>query len=190
MNDLISLPKSQKELLDWLVDEFPNGAFEVRWVVKGFVISGHDGNGVPGVFTRNRLDALEAAGFIELQKRESSGVLIGYGVPRLAVWHVNILPAAFALLSTKTGALITSRSTYSSKEMTALLDEIDTLFKDDDIAELCFQMGIDYENISGKTKRARIRDLVDQMRRNNRLLALVVRIIKARPNHSWENVFF
>ena len=54
-------------------------------------------------------------------------------------------------------------------------------FNSGDLKDLCFRLGVDYEDIPGPGKQAKIRELIQYMGRHSRTCDLVNAIGKARP---------
>ncbi len=54
-------------------------------------------------------------------------------------------------------------------------------FNSSDLQHLCFQLGVDYEDIPGPGKQAKIRELIQYMNRHSQLCDLVQAVGKARP---------
>lgn len=54
-------------------------------------------------------------------------------------------------------------------------------FNSSDLQQLCFQLGVDYEDIPGPGKQAKIRELIQYMNRHSQLCDLVQAVGKARP---------
>lgn len=51
---------------------------------------------------------------------------------------------------------------------TELRDFIDRYFDDNELRDLCFDLGIDYQNLSGDNKSAKIRELIMHCERYGR----------------------
>lgn len=56
----------------------------------------------------------------------------------------------------------------------------------DDIRDLCFELGIDYENLPGDSKKAKARELLIYCRSRAKLDGLVQRLKISRPEVDWE----
>ena len=59
---------------------------------------------------------------------------------------------------------------------------IKTYFDDNEIRDICFQLGVDYEDLPGQGKGAKARDLVQFMERRDRLDELVRKVRQVRPH--------
>lgn len=66
--------------------------------------------------------------------------------------------------------------------MAELNNFINPRFDEDEVRGIIFDMGIDYENLGGDSKSAKIRELILFCQRHNRLDELRERIIQARPH--------
>ncbi|MCP5096098.1 MAG: SAVED domain-containing protein [Chloroflexi bacterium] len=70
----------------------------------------------------------------------------------------------------------------------ALVQNIETGFNDSDLRDLCFQLGIEYENIAGQTRRDKIRELVLHTQRHSTLDTLTTTAAILRPRMVWQTV--
>lgn len=59
---------------------------------------------------------------------------------------------------------------------------ISTYFDDNEIQDICFQLDVDYEDLAGQTKSAKVRNLIQHMERRNRLDELIIKVQQLRPN--------
>lgn len=58
-------------------------------------------------------------------------------------------------------------------------------YSDEELKDLCFEMGIDYESVDGLTKQGRIRALVGHFYRRDTLTDFIEFIAADRPNYKW-----
>jgi hypothetical protein len=68
------------------------------------------------------------------------------------------------------------------QQLTALRKLLAERFSDDELRALCFDLGLDYENLRGGGKAARALDLVDTLNRHGQLADLVKMILQTRPD--------
>ncbi len=66
--------------------------------------------------------------------------------------------------------------------------KISASFNIDELHTLCFDMGLDYEAISGENKDAKIRELIELLQRQKRMSELVGVLEKVRPNENWNKI--
>lgn len=66
-----------------------------------------------------------------------------------------------------------------------LRDKLDKYFSLEEFQALCFELGVDYENLEGNTKLLRIQSLVINLERRGRLLELTNIARKRRPHVQW-----
>lgn len=66
-----------------------------------------------------------------------------------------------------------------------LKENLKAFFDETDIKELCFDLNIDYEDLSGETKRAKIMALITYTRNQGRLQDLWDYSRRLRPNLEW-----
>ena len=67
----------------------------------------------------------------------------------------------------------------------ALRDQIDQHFNDEELRQLCFDLGTDAENLLGNTRKAKAQSLVEHCLRRNRLPQLGKRCRELRPAVVW-----
>ncbi len=70
-------------------------------------------------------------------------------------------------------------------DLVKLSDQIAEYFNAEELADLCFRLGIDFENLPGGTRAARARELIDYCRRHGRLDELVAASRQLRPHVPW-----
>ena len=58
-------------------------------------------------------------------------------------------------------------------------------FAESELEDLCFDLGLDYENLSGESKAAKARELIEYMERVGRYDELVQKTRELRPNAPW-----
>ena len=69
--------------------------------------------------------------------------------------------------------------------LTALHQLLIQHFDDSELQTLCFDLGVDYENLPGQTKADKARELVEYMQRRNRLADLIQLCQQLRPSATW-----
>ncbi len=69
-----------------------------------------------------------------------------------------------------------------SIDLPRLLQQVRALFSDGELRDLCFDLGVDYENLAGATKSDKARELILYMERQARLPDLVNRVFELRPH--------
>lgn len=79
-------------------------------------------------------------------------------------------------------------ATNSAKFLSDLHKQIDERFSFSEVRTLCFDMGIDFDNVPGDTKSAFIRNLLVSVAREGRLQELVDLVREQRSFINWENV--
>lgn len=73
----------------------------------------------------------------------------------------------------------------SSQQLRIALNDY---FNTDELVELCFTLGIDYENLSGEAKAEKVIELILYSERHGRTDDLITTIQRARPNIDWEKI--
>ena len=76
----------------------------------------------------------------------------------------------------------------SAQYLSKLHKQIDQYFSFSEVRTLCFDLGVDYENIPGDHRSAFIRNLIVSLAKQNRLQELVAHIKAQRPFVDWDNV--
>lgn len=79
-------------------------------------------------------------------------------------------------------------ATQSAEYLSSLHKTIDSYFGLDEVNTLCFYLGVDFDNLRGETKQARIRELIVTLARDGRLQSLVDRLRQERANVRWQDV--
>ncbi len=67
-------------------------------------------------------------------------------------------------------------------DLPQLRDFIVRNFNDNELRDLCFDLGIEYENLGGDNKSAKARELVAYSQRHGRLAELETTCLRLRPN--------
>lgn len=65
---------------------------------------------------------------------------------------------------------------------------LNSYFNDDELRDLCFTLGIDYENLGGDTKSEKVLELIQYCERHGRSDDLINTIQRYRPNVDWEHL--
>ncbi len=79
-------------------------------------------------------------------------------------------------------------TTRSAQYLGTLHKQINTYFNFSEVKTLCFNLGVDHENIPGDGRSAFIRNLVVSMAKRNRLQELVDHVREERSFVEWQNV--
>lgn len=72
--------------------------------------------------------------------------------------------------------------------LAALRQRIGTTLNEDDLQNICFDLGVDYENLSGTTLTGKIRELLESLGKQNRVSELVVLLARDRPMIDWTRI--
>ena len=75
----------------------------------------------------------------------------------------------------------------ASKEMTALLHQLNAHFDESELRALCFDLHIEPENLPGQTRQDRARALIRYMLRRGRIGELYTQCETLRPNERWRH---
>lgn len=73
----------------------------------------------------------------------------------------------------------------SSLNKTELRKRIEEYLNKEDLKTLCVDLGVDYDNLSGEEKASKVRELIELMQRQGRVLALINELKTLRPNVKW-----
>lgn len=71
---------------------------------------------------------------------------------------------------------------------TALLKELSRTFNDEELADLCFDLDIDYEELDGSNRRAKARELITYCERRDMVSELIAACAEMRGNIDWYNL--
>lgn len=74
----------------------------------------------------------------------------------------------------------------NSAQLVTLADLTSRYFNLADVRDLCFRLGIDYEDVAGAGKSDKIRELVLMVERNGRSPELITLLKQLRPHVNWD----
>lgn len=74
------------------------------------------------------------------------------------------------------------------RKMRQIRDGLVTHFDDSELRDLCFDLGIDYDTLSGENLADRARELILHHQRRQQLNKLIERCKLLRPSTDWPNV--
>ena len=77
---------------------------------------------------------------------------------------------------------------FTVKYLARLRQDIVEHFDDSDLRDLCFDMGIDYDDLPGQSKKDKARELIARCKRTSRIRDLLAKLKDLRPKDSWEDV--
>lgn len=69
--------------------------------------------------------------------------------------------------------------------LTALRRRIGVTFNEDELQTICFDLALDYDNLAAATFAGKIRELLEELVRQNRVSELVVILARERPAVDW-----
>ncbi len=73
----------------------------------------------------------------------------------------------------------------AKRDRAKFLRLLDASFKEDELAELCFELDIDFENLAGDTKKDKARELLIHCERNGLTSTLRLAVRQKRPHIQW-----
>lgn len=76
-------------------------------------------------------------------------------------------------------------ATESAQYLSGLLARMSPAFTQDELKTLCFELGVDFDNLAAETKDGRMRELILQFARGGRLPALLAELRAERPDEMW-----
>ncbi len=79
-------------------------------------------------------------------------------------------------------------ATESAQYLSTLHKQVDRYFSFSEVKTLCFNLGVDYENIPGDGRSAFIRNLIISLAKQNRLPELINLVRQERPFVDWQDV--
>jgi Effector-associated domain 7 len=77
-------------------------------------------------------------------------------------------------------------SSVSREYRSRLLTQINERFNLEGFRTLCFDLDVDYDNLGGESKEAKIRELILKFQQEDRILVLIQELQKSRKNQKWE----
>lgn len=79
-------------------------------------------------------------------------------------------------------------ATESAKYLSTLHKQVDQYFSFSEVRTLCFNLGVDYENIPGDHRSAFVRNLIVSLAKQGRLQELIDEVRLERPRVDWQDV--
>jgi tetratricopeptide (TPR) repeat protein/LysM repeat protein len=74
---------------------------------------------------------------------------------------------------------------YDRQALAQLRRTLTDYFNEDELRTLCFDLGVDYESLSGEGKASKTRELIVHLERHNRIGELLKLVAELRPNVYW-----
>ncbi|MFP4437074.1 MAG: hypothetical protein ACLFVO_07490 [Chloroflexaceae bacterium] len=74
------------------------------------------------------------------------------------------------------------------KYLTKLRSLLVEYFNEEELRDLCFTMGIDYESLPGEGMKGKTREILTFLERHNRIPELVEVVRDSRPDLDWEEL--
>src|SRR4029453_4379083 len=75
-----------------------------------------------------------------------------------------------------------------AEQLAQLRRNLDQWFGDEDLRTLCFDLGIDYDDLPGRAKADKARELLSELDRRGRIPELVRLCAAKRPNVVWPDI--
>jgi hypothetical protein len=152
---------------------------------------------------RNSLDGLVARGLVGVTRKDNKHWQIKLNPAAFATFNVNVdklqnktTPDYLALRPTPAAAntppsepspgSVVDKAESPTK--VGLARFLEAYFDKEDLKNLCFDLGVDYENLPGQKKESKARDLVSHMEKRGRLEELK-QAVKARRTVPYEQTF-
>ena len=180
-----NLTPKQRDLIKDIVEEVRagnlEGEFNVTWLPNGTAYFAGDywGKKVFGDMSRINLKALEKEELLEV-------VDMGSG------YKCAPKEFAFQAIDSDFGASIVPSTATSGVAVqvndVVLVQLLEGYFDLDELRELCFKVGVKYENVGGGTLFLKCQNLVSYMVRRGRLMTLIVTAVKERPEVDWSSL--
>ena len=100
-----------------------------------------------------------------------------------------VLLASQAATRAATNALKSRTADYSDRLfLSALRRRIATALSVEDVQNVCFDLQVSYDDLPATNAAGRVRELVELMRRENRVSELVVLLARDRPDVDWTHL--
>lgn len=80
----------------------------------------------------------------------------------------------------------TAIPSVDSARLVALADGVNRYFDLEEVRDLCFRLGVEYDDLGGAGKNGKVRELVTRVERNGRLPNLIALLKQLRSHVSWE----
>ncbi len=129
----------------------------------------------------NNSQLIDAGLQLMTQLNEHNTVAVGDTAVAQRLYHTPQLTAT--LIAPKQ-----SGSAQDHANVVALFEKIDRRFNDSELRDLCFRLNVDYEDVEGREKRDKARELVTMMNRHGRLPELIALAAQLRPKVKWQDL--
>lgn len=116
-------------------------------------------------------------------------LLKGEGVKAVSVSPDTLVQRYDAANSKLHAYLIAARLSpdeNNHRDILQLYRKMEPIFNESEIQELCFELDIDYEDLNGRNRLDKLRELITYMQRRNRLSDLVELCQAKRPRLNWD----
>ncbi len=91
-------------------------------------------------------------------------------------------------LEDEANAAISDWQSRLNQKRFQLRQEMVEAFNEEELKTLCFDLGVDYENVAGDTKAEKTREIISLFERKDRLKNLVLQCRRMRPEVDWPDV--
>lgn len=132
------------------------------------------------MFVQEAIQLLNQSGYAQIGDVPAGKDLVG-DTAVIRPLHVGQLTVSY---------LIGEKDSYRNIQQETLNDfkaRLEETFNDEDIRQLCFELGVEYEDLAADTGHGRIRELVDYGRRHGRLAELTKYAREQRRYITWPN---
>ncbi len=113
----------------------------------------------------------------------ASNAVVMYVIGAVGAPETNTASSLFAKVSAGEAQQASHKAlTDAQAERVHLREQLDSLFSQDDIRVLCFDLGIDFDNLSGGTKQIKVQSLIVYCEQRGRIDDLIQRAATINPN--------
>jgi hypothetical protein len=77
-------------------------------------------------------------------------------------------------------------NTFDQDYLAELLQNVKSDYNEQELRELCFELGIDYDDLPGPARKDKCRELIGLLKRQKRLPEFIQLCRNKRPNTLWQ----
>jgi hypothetical protein len=116
----------------------------------------------------------------------ASNAVVTYVLGAVGAPETNTASTLFAQINVGSTQQASHKALADAQaERVRLREQLDSLFSQDDIRVLCFDLGIDFDNLAGGTKQVKVQSLIVYCEQRGRVDDLIQRATAINPNMIW-----
>lgn len=183
------LSESQTKLLKWLVENFPEDSFKLRWISSDSLIESDWSIVVPNFVSQARLKALANKDLLVLHVNDFPP---GHRSRPISIWDIEIQPEARNLVTNNFWEpdFSTTSGNWPRIHTGKLANLLNDSHNSDEMLSLCMDLGISRDHLKwdGQANKTRAIEIVEYCVKHKILLSLLVYLVNNRPSENWNHI--